>query len=222
MPANNADARQDSTILVVNRGVEPSTKLRELFGVVGNYLWDAIDHSGYGDGSFGRCVLTSCSTRDFFTRRGYKAEVISAVLEVTLRRGRELAHPTAVAIGEPTSTSEGLHVVCRLKDGDRNWIIDCAARQASRPGRWPEPPEAIFVEEFAEPKLATTGPEYLKGKYLKLANAAAAVGDGSQLLFQWFHSPEHPDIWKEAADALPERSAHICGLLEYVCQQSGI
>lgn len=186
--------------------------LEKLFKVVCLHLWPAIARSGLGGNTYARCVLTSCAIRDFAIQKGYEARVIPAILDVSLRRGTDLAHPVTLGIGEPNADQGklGIHVVCELTDrsGGR-WTIDGSTRQAARPDRWRDPPEVVVARNYTTPQVMQPDDQYFKLGFAPLASTSVEQGDGARLLFQWLVKDGYPDLWSSSPDAAAERSTEL-------------
>lgn len=191
-------------------GVAPPPRLMKAFRIINSHLWSSIAKTAFHDGTYSRCVLTSCAITEFLRGKGYHAEVVPAILEVSLRRNKAFESPNIVGIGEPTAAEEGLHVVCKVTETNgRMWIVDGTTRQASRPGRWREPPEGFVVEAFQDKPPTDPDDHLVKLGYRLLASMQLPDNDGTHLLFRWFSKDGLPDTWRRVADAALERSSAL-------------
>jgi hypothetical protein len=174
------------------------------FEIINSHLWSSIAKTEFYADTYARCILTSCAVAEFLRGKGYHAEVVPAVLEVSQRRNESYANLNIVGIGEPTATDEGLHVVCKVTESNgRVWIVDATTRQASKPGRW--------RHRRSLPRHAPGRPRRSSGqaRVPPARNHARPDNDGTHLLFRWFTKDDLPETWRRAPDASPERSAAL-------------
>lgn len=190
-------------------GDEPDTYTFRAFATIGYHLWPAIVASKLGGNTYSRCVLASASIVTFLRARGYTAEIVKVICDVSLRRDGRHVIPNTIAIGQPDVALEleGLHVVVRMTDRlGAEWLIDGSTRQAARPGRWEQPPEVLITRVIKSPPPMDPEDTYFKQGYSPLAASGVDQADGSVLLYQWVAKDEEPDVWSNTPDGSQERA----------------
>ncbi|HEX8443523.1 MAG TPA: hypothetical protein VF631_07735 [Allosphingosinicella sp.] len=190
----------------------PDTYTFRAFATIGYHLWPAIVATGLGGNTYSRCILASKAILTFLHSKGYEAEILKVVCDVSRRRDGRFVIPNTVALGLPDADAgtNGLHVVVRMADRNgRKWIIDGSIRQADRPAYWEKPPEIIIARVIDSPPVMHPDDFYFQQGYHPLAAASTEQTDGSILLFQWVTKDDEADSWTGTPDAAEDRAEKL-------------
>lgn len=190
----------------------PTSALGKALDALGRYLWPSMAQTPWWDDWLPeRCIWSSCSAAAFLTERGFKARVVSVVLDVfAITQEGTLVMPIA-CVGMPVSGEQsGVHNAVIIEDGERRWLFETSLWQAHRT-RYGNLPPMLLVDVLDEPR-ASGLPEGVVEWYDKEFDAYACVEQKDRTVhLGWKLMPKRR--WDFAPDASPRRAATVAELV---------